>query len=264
MMWDPCCLQIHPTTSAKFLLQCSQALVISTWTSWGSLFSQSCLVSSSSDFGLSHQGSIFVAEILPSHRPCPSRDTLRSNFAVLVETTQVASLPDSFLNDSGLFPKTPLEALPSQMSSWVSRAYLITQFLSLYNTSVVSVPNTSLWVINSTRRGCFCGYKEDAWVKISCWQVNPTLYSLKFFFFFLDSSMCFTWFSSKDISWKLKLEHALSAGVQMGWHLVACPSWISPCTYRAVSHYTSGRFFSREFGSEDLQQSCLRSIINSP
>lgn len=47
----------------------------------------------------------------------PSRDTVRSNFVVLVETTQVAWLPDSVFNDSGLFPQTQLEAPLSQMSS---------------------------------------------------------------------------------------------------------------------------------------------------
>lgn len=71
------------------------------------------------------QDQFLLLEFLAFHKAQPSRDILRINFAVLVETVYVALLPDNVLNDSGLFPKTQLKTLLSQISSGSTWTYLM-------------------------------------------------------------------------------------------------------------------------------------------
>lgn len=77
------------------------------------------LISSHPGLDSATQDQFLLLEFLASHKAQPSRDILRINFAVLVKTVHVALLPDNVLNGSGLFPKTQLKTLLSQISFWV-------------------------------------------------------------------------------------------------------------------------------------------------
>lgn len=97
------------------------------------------------------QDQFLLLEFLAFHKAQPSRDILRINFAVLVETVYVALLPDNVLNDSGLFPKTQLKTLLSQISFWVRMDLFDALSFWLYISCCKCVLITSFRVINLHR-----------------------------------------------------------------------------------------------------------------